>query len=98
MQSHFAPGYAYPTQHPYAQYTGEVTYPGPSIMAVAGMKEMFTEWQTYVVALPVAAVAYALVYYFLADKAKKNKTLKFGAPALTALAGFFGAVYLRSVV
>jgi len=36
MQSHFAPGYAYPTQHPYAQYTGEVTYPGPSILAVAG--------------------------------------------------------------
>lgn len=36
MNSHFAPGYAYPTYHPYAQYTGEVTYPGPSIMAVAG--------------------------------------------------------------
>jgi len=32
MQSHFSPGYAYPTYHPYAQYSGNVTYPGPSIM------------------------------------------------------------------
>jgi len=33
MQSHFAPGYAYQTGYAYPQYSGNITYPGPSIMA-----------------------------------------------------------------
>ena len=33
-ESHFSPYYALPTSHPYPQYTGDVTYPGPSILSV----------------------------------------------------------------
>lgn len=98
MQSHYSPGYAYPTQHPYAQYTGEVTYPGPSIMAVSGFAEALKEWQTYLVALPVALVAMLAVYMYIEAGKKKKPAVKYGLPALTGLAAFFGAAYLRSVV
>ena len=36
VESSFSPAYALPTQHPYAQWAGKATYPGPSVLAVKG--------------------------------------------------------------
>ena len=36
--SHFTPAYALQTMHPYAQYTGDVTYPGPSVLSVGNQQ------------------------------------------------------------
>jgi len=63
MQSHFAPGYAYPTQHPYAQYTGEVTYPGPSILAVAGPLDFLKDNKFYGGAAVGAVLLFAALYF-----------------------------------
>lgn len=43
-ESHFNPAYALKTAHPYAQYTGDVTYPGPTIMAVGSTQFTKEDW------------------------------------------------------
>jgi len=44
-ESHFSPYYALPTSHPYPQYTGDVTYPGPSILSVGSFWTQPGFWQ-----------------------------------------------------
>ena len=83
--STFSPGWAYETEHPYAQYYNGNTYPGNSVMAtVAGPKQ---DKMLYGVG---GAVVMALAAYALTRKMKKSKrAIKYGSILGAGVLGYF---------
>lgn len=83
--STFSPGWAYETEHPYAQYYNGNTYPGNSVMAtVAGPKQ---DKMLYGVG---GAVVMALAAYMLTRKMKKSqRAMKYGSIVGAGVLGYF---------
>jgi len=83
--STFSPGWAYETEHPYAQYYNGNTYPGNSVMAtVAGPKQDKKLYGTG------GAVVLALAAYMLTRKMKKSqRAMKYGSIVGAGVLGYF---------